>query len=108
MYTVDIHKHNETVKDAIKELEVAITFGRKEKDRILCVVVGYGSTSGHQRIKTSVIEYLDEKIGKGIKDYLIGSEVDIFNPRYQKCKFGSKLPKEAFWDKNPGIIYIFL
>ena len=51
---------------------------------------------------------MDTKLGKGVKDYLIGNEVDIFNPKYQKCKFGSKLPKEAFIAKNSGCIYIFL
>ena len=108
MYTVDIHNNKENTKDAIKELEVAISFGKKDRDKILCVIVGYGSKSGHSRIKQAEIEYLDTKLGKGVKDYLIGNEVDIFNPKYQKCKFGSKLPKEAFIAKNSGCIYIFL
>ncbi len=108
MYTVDIHSNKETTKDAISMLEASIPFGRKDKDRILCLITGYGSTSGHGRIKETIIEILNSWVGSKIKDYLIGSELDIFNKRYQNCKYKDKLPKEESRYPNPGKIYIFL
>lgn len=108
MFTMDIHSNKETKKDAIKMLEEALAFGRKDKDKLLCIITGYGSTSGHGRIKQAIIEILDSWKGNKIKDYLLGNELDIFNSKYQNCKYTSRLPKEELRSQNPGKIYIFL
>lgn len=108
MYTVDIHSNKETVKEAIGLLEASFQFGRKDKDKVICLITGYGSKSGHGRIKSGVIEYLDSIKGIRIKDYLLGNEIDIFNKRYQECKYKDRLPKEEKNKTNSGVIYIFL
>lgn len=108
MYTLDIHSHKETTKEAISMLEGALSFGRKDKDRMICLITGYGSTSGHGRIKSAVIEVLESWKGNKIKDYLLGNELDIFNKRYQGCKYTSSIPKDELKSQNPGKIYIFL
>ena len=55
MYTVDVHSNKETTKVAIDMLEASLEFGRKDKDRVICLITGYGSKSGHGRIKEAII-----------------------------------------------------
>lgn len=107
MLTRDIHSNREKVSDTIYELEVSIRLAKKDKDKLLCLVTGYGSKGTSHKIKTAVIERLEElKIKNQIKGYLIGSDLDIFNINYQKFSHRFVIPKEDFNRKNPGIIYI--
>ena len=39
MYTVDIHKYKENRDSAIEELKIAISFGKREKDHCVKVMV---------------------------------------------------------------------
>ncbi len=103
----DIHSNNETVSDALYELEVSIRMVRHDKDKLLCLVTGYGSKGTSHKIKTAIIERLDELKSKNqIKGYLIGSDLDIFNVNYQSFSHRFSIPKEDFNKRNPGIIYI--
>lgn len=108
MYEVDIHSNKETVDIAIYNLKVAINMAKKEPDRLLKVVVGYGSTGKTHKIKTSVIEILDEyKIKKIIKDYLLGENIDIFNVKYLNFKGKDMIPDKEK-SLNKGIILILV
>ena len=108
MYEVDIHSNKETVDVALYNLKIAINMARKEKDRLLKVVVGYGSTGKTHKIKTSVIDILEEyKNNKFIKDYLLGENIDIFNVKYQNFK-GKDLIPDKEKSPNKGIILIFV
>lgn len=109
MLTRDIHSNNETVSIALYELTVSINLARKDKDKLLCLITGYGSSGKTHKIKTAIIEKLEElKAKKQIKGYLIGSELDIFNLNYQGFSHKDKIPKSDFNRPNPGVIYIGL
>lgn len=109
MLTRDIHSNNETVSVALYELTVSINLARHDKDKLLCLITGYGSSGKTHKIKTAIIEKLDElKAKKQIKGYLLGSELDIFNLNYQNFSHKDKIPKSDFKRPNPGIIYIGL
>lgn len=107
MYTSDIHSHKETIKEAIYELDIALQFARKEKDRLLCIITGYGSKGTSHKIKTEIENVLNEylKLNK-IKGFLIGSDIDMFNDKYQKFIYKDRIPKKDKMIKNPGAIYI--
>lgn len=103
----DIHSNKETVDTALYELEQSIKLCKRTKDKLLILIVGYGSTSGHHKIKTNVLLKLEEYKNKNfIKDYIEGNKLDIFSLEYQKFKYSHLISEEEKRKKNPGIIYI--
>ena len=106
MYKLDIHSNKETVDQALYQLDVAIKLAKKEKDKILELVVGYGSSGGTHKIRTSVIEKLDEyKKKKKIKGYISGSDIDFGAKHIEFLKIAPEfynLEKSA----NKGVIYV--
>ena len=85
---IDIHSNKETKEQALYNLMTHIKMCKRLKDRVLYVVVGYGSTSGKHIIKTNTLELAEELKQKNqIKDYILGNELDIFNAKYQKFKY---------------------
>ena len=109
MRMYDIHNNNQN-KDTVKyELDKEIKSTKRESDRLLYLIVGYGSSGGSHKIKNYVIEYLNEYIKTGfVKDYIIGSDIDIFNPKYQQFKGREKLPENVKKERNPGVIIILV
>ena len=107
MYIKDIHSNNETINDAIYELLEGIKMAKRDKDKILCLITGYGSHGTSHKIKTAIEEKLDELLkDKIIKGWLRGTELDIFNYKYQSFPNAYNIPKKDKNDKNPGAIYI--
>ena len=107
MYTADIHSNKETVKDAIYELDIALSFARKEKDKLLCLITGYGSKGTSHKIKSEILIILEEYIKDNkIKGFLLGSDIDMFNYKYQKFIYKDRIPKKDKIIKNPGAIYV--
>ena len=109
MRTYDIHNNNQN-KDSVKyELDKEIRSTKREKDRLLCLIVGYGSTGGTHKIKNYVIEYLDEyKVTGFVKDYILGSDIDIFNLKYQSFKGKENMPEILKKERNSGIILVLV
>lgn len=109
MYTVDLHLKNETVNHALYQLEQSIRLMRKTHEHVGCFIVGYGSTGGSHKIKTAVLNALEEKKQKNeIKGYIIGSEIDIFNPKYQQLKGKEWIDEVSKRRKNPGEVIVIL
>ncbi len=109
MYTVDLHLKKETVESALFNLNQGIQIMRKSKEHVGCFIVGYGSSGGSHKIKTAVLEELEKKYSSHqIKGYLIGSEVDIFNVKYQQLKGKEWIPEEVKKRKNPGEIIVII
>lgn len=109
MLTRDIHSNKESVSSALYDLNESIKMARRDKDKLLCLIIGYGSKGTSHKIKTAVIEYLEElKIKNQIKDYLLGSDIDIFNIKYQKFTHKDKIPDLDKKHPNPGVVYIGL
>lgn len=109
MYTVDLHLKKETVEDAKYNLLEAIKISRKTQEKVLCLIVGYGSTGGTHKIKSAILDRLSElKEKKQIKNYITGDHVDIFHAEYQNLKEKNLLPKEALQHPNAGQIFVFL
>lgn len=106
MYTVDLHLKNETVDTACYNLLESIKLARTSKERVLCLIVGYGSTGGTHKIKTAILVRLEELKNKNqVKDFIEGNEIDIFNPKYLSLKGREFIPKE---DYNKGEIIVIL
>ena len=109
MYTEDIHSNKETVSQALDKLDIALSIARRDKDKILCLIVGYGSKTNKHKIKSAIIDKLDEYLSVNrIKGYILGSDLDIFNEKYQKLPNNYKIPDKEKQEKNPGKIYIIL
>ncbi len=109
MYTIDIHSNKETIDAAFYNLDIGIKIARQNKEKILCVITGYGSHNTKHKIKSAIILKLEEYVNKKyVKGYILGNEVDIFNARYQSFPNKEKLGKEEFINKNPGVIYVAL
>ncbi len=109
MYTVDLHLKNETVEHAKYNLKHTIQLARKTREKLICLIVGYGSTGGTHKIKTAILEELEDLLAKHqIKDFIVGSEIDISNPKYLNFKGRDLLDKDAFNRKNPGEVIVYL
>lgn len=109
MYVVDLHQKNENTEASIYNLFEAIKLARRTKEKIVCAIVGYGSTGGSHKIKNAVMnELLNLKAKKQIKEFIIGNEIDMFNDNYQKLKHKNLIPLECKKRKNPGEVIIIL
>lgn len=109
MLTKDIHSHGETVDTALYELNQSIQLAKSRKERVLCLIVGYGSTGKTHRIKTAVLKILEDyrSIGR-IKDFIQGNELDIFHSAYQRLRGKEFIPEAEKQKRNPGAVYILL
>lgn len=109
MFTMDLHQKKETVVSALYNLKEGIRMARTSKEHIVCFIVGYGSTGGTHKIKTAVLEELQKMKEKSqIRDFIIGSEVDIFSIKYQQLRGKELLDEECKKRKNPGEILVIL
>ncbi len=109
MYTADLHVKGETVETALYQLKQVILLARRSKEKAVCLIVGYGSTGGTHKIKTAVIEELENLIQHNqIKDYILGSELDIFHPKYQKLNGKQFIDEACLRRKNPGEVIVLL
>lgn len=109
MRTVDIHSDNENLNTLEYKIKMEISLSKKTKDKLLCFIVGYGSKGGSHRIKNNTIDILEGlKSKRQIKDYILGSDIDIFNEKYQKFIGKDNVPNELKNKKNPGIIIVSL
>ena len=108
MLSRDIHYKKPTVYNAIEHLKLFLKDSKKT-EKIVEVITGYGSSGGSSKIKNAVLDYLEEqKECNYIKDYICGSDLDIFKPKYQNFKYKDLLTVEAKKRCNPGAIYIIL
>ncbi|MDE5868372.1 MAG: hypothetical protein K2H02_05450 [Anaeroplasmataceae bacterium] len=109
MYQVDLHSKNATVDSALYQLEKSIELMRKTKEHIGCFIVGYGSTGGTHKIKTAILNALEEKLSKHqIKGYILGSEIDIFNVKYQNLKGKEWIDEATKKRRNPGEVLVII
>lgn len=109
MLTRDIHMGKPTVDVALNSLKLAIKHAKQAKEKLLEIIVGYGSTGGTHKIKTAALQYLQTAKENGeIKDFITGDMVDIFNPRYQNYVHKDLIPKAEHIKKNRGSIFIAL
>ncbi len=60
MFTVDLHLKKETISTALYNLKEQIKLARATKEKIICFIVGYGSTGGSHKIRNAVLEQLKE------------------------------------------------
>lgn len=107
MRSVDLHSDCENINTLKYKLEIEFSFARKS-DRLLCLIVGYGSKGGTHKIRNNVIELLEEYKGKKIKDYILGNDIDIFNSKYHSFLGKDRIPEELKKTTNPGIILVYL
>ncbi len=107
MLTRDIHSHQESVTTALYDLDQSISLCKRQREKLLCIIVGYGSTGKTHKIQTAVVEALENhKLTHKVKDYIKGSSLDIFNVEYQQFKYKNLIPKSEIEKKNPGVIYV--
>jgi hypothetical protein len=108
MYTVDIHYAGATKLSAKYNIDESIKIARREKDKLLCLIVGRGNGGTH-KIKTETINILSEyKNENKIKDFICGSDLDLFSSIYLNFKFKERIPELEKKKKNPGAIYVIL
>lgn len=109
MYTADLHCKGETVDTALYNLKQAFILARRSKEKTVCLIVGYGSTGGTHKIKTAVLYELERLAAqKQIKDYILGAELDIFNPKYQTLNGREWIDEACLKRKNPGEVIVIL
>ncbi len=109
MLTRDIHSNKETINIALYDLKESIDLAKKQKEKVLCLIVGYGSTGKTHKIKTAIIDALESYQEKHmIKEFILGNEMDIFNIKYQNMKGRDLIPPKEKEKRNPGAIYIVL
>ena len=107
MFTRDIHSNKETIIQAWYELDNSIFLAKKAKEKIVCLIIGYGSHNTSHKINTAILEKLAEykSVGK-VKDYIMGNKLDMFDLDYQKFKNKELIPEVEKRKKNPGCVYI--
>lgn len=111
MQEFDIHKGKPPVDLAMKNLEGYILNQKRLRNKVMKVIVGYGSSGGTHKIKTASLEKLEDfKQTNKIKEYICCSDLDIFSVKYQILKdaFKKLVPEKEKKIKNAGAILIFL
>lgn len=109
MYTRDIHQPSTTVEMALYDLKQTLILARKQKDKVLCLIVGHGSKGGSHKIKTAVLEELEQMKNKNqIRGFIIGSDLDIFSVAYQQLNGKEEIPENCKRRKNPGEIFVLI
>ncbi len=104
---LDLHGYNSNA--AIIQLEKMISLAKKNKSKILKVIVGYGSTGKTHKIKDNAIDFLNEIKNKNIiKDFICGEELDIFCKKYQDFKYKELISETEKKIRNKGIIIVVL
>lgn len=107
MRTCDLHNDKQSYERVKYDLANEIRFAKREADKLLCIISGYGSTGGSHKIKNYLIELLDEYKAKNtIKDYILGDDIDIFNVKYQSFIGREKIPESIKKSHNKGIILV--
>lgn len=107
MFEKDFHRL--IVNEALYELKVFLSLAKKQKYKVVGLIVGYGSSGKTHKIKTAFLEELDSlKNKKYIKDYIKGEDLDLFNSRYLNFKYRELLPEEIKKHPNKGEIYVVL
>ncbi len=107
MKTADIHSNSENYDTLVDKINIEIKFAKREKDKLLCLIVGYGSSGGSHKIKNNTIMILDElRKANKIKDYILGSDIDIFNIKYQSFIGHENIPEMYKNKANSGIIIV--
>ena len=108
MYTKDFH--GLSLEAAEYELDLAIKTARRDKDKLLCLIVGHGASGKTHKIKTRFIELLallEEK--NQIKGFIKGEDLNIFSKAYQSFKFTNRVyPIINNGHPNQGEIYVVL
>ena len=108
MYTVDIHYAGATRQSAKYNLDESIIIARRQPDKLLCLIVGRGKGGTH-KIKTEILDVLSEYKAKNkVKDYICGSDLDIFSSVYSNFKYKDRIPEVEKYNKNAGAIYVIL
>ena len=109
MFTRDLHLKGASVSSALHDLEQTLILARKSKERVVCLIVGYGSSGGTHKIKSAILEELDKKqLKNNIREYIVGSDLDLFNPKYLNMKFKELIPEDVKRKRNPGEIIVIL
>lgn len=109
MLTRDIHSNKETVDVALYDLKQTILLAKKQKEKVIALIVGYGSKGKTHKIQTAVLEALEEFNNKHfIRGYIKGNDLDIFSPVYHSFKFKELIPDSEKRLCNPGVIYIII
>ncbi|MBR6289121.1 MAG: hypothetical protein IKR19_07295 [Acholeplasmatales bacterium] len=108
MITKDIHSNKETVNDALYLLDLALKEAKRDKDKILCLITGYGSRGGTHKIRTAILDKLSEyKENNRIKAFILGGDID-YGEKY--IEFLKSAPRfyNVQKERNNGVIYIAL
>lgn len=101
--------HGLTVEAALYELEVTIKLARKQRKKLLSLIVGYGASGKTHKIREAFLEELEVKVlKKQIKGYILGSNLDLFNPKFLNFPYRHLIPEEIKRKANPGAIYIVI
>lgn len=109
MFTRDIHSNKENITTALYDLNCSITLCRKQNEKILCIIVGYGSSGKTHKIRNAVENELTNlKNNHKIKDFIFGNDLDIFSIRFQSFKYSHLISDSEKYKKNPGAVYIIL
>lgn len=109
MFVCDIHSNYETVATAMYNLKETITLARRQREKVVCLIVGYGSSGGSHKILSAAEEALAiMKSKNNIKDFIRGNHLDMFDIQYLEFKYKELIPNEEKRRKNPGAIFVIL
>lgn len=79
MFTRDIHSHQETTEAAVYDLNQSILLCRRQKEKLLCVIVGYGSKGKTHKIQSAALESRSSLYSGVKKGNLYGIEGKTFS-----------------------------
>lgn len=109
MFVCDIHSNFETVDTAMYNMKETINLARRQREKVICFIVGYGSKGGSHKILSAAEEALTiMKEKNNIKDFIKGNHLDMFDSRYLEFKYKELIPNEEKRRKNPGAIFVIL
>lgn len=107
--TVNLEKGMPLVKDALSRLQNEIRTAGLNKERVLVLIHGYGSSGQGGAIKKEVrrqLQFLYDK--KSIQDYVPGEKCDKRSGRFRQLARRFPFVEKFVRKPNPGITFVIL
>ncbi len=95
------------VKHAIDRLKVILHDAKKNKEKVIAIIHGYGSSGVGGKIKRNVHEFLEEEIKlHHIEKYIKGENFNMYNDESRNLHLKYPETSEFYNKDNKGITII--
>lgn len=84
---VNLEENMPSCDEAMETLKAMVSLSKKNRDRCLIVIHGYGSTGRGGKIREKARQWLNAQVRKGtVKAVVYGEDFNVFSPKAVELK----------------------